>query len=977
MTALTRDDFATFYNQVHNESAGSRIEPFPWQQSLLERVLTHGWPDLIDVPTGLGKTSVIDVALFAAALGAPPARRRVFFVVDRRLIVDEAYRHACRIRDALTSAVPGSVAGQVAQRLRVEGDSETLDVTRMRGGVTWSWRWLERPDRHAVVVGTVDQIGSRFLFRGYGLGDRLRPIDAGLVGTDSLIVVDEAHLSEPFLTTLREAATRDSTPPEARPTLVSMTASPSGGDLSVHRISAADQAHAVAGRRLDAGKRAHLVEVTGTTKRNNDQQVASTLAQWAQHLAADKPVVGVICNSVARARAVFDLLAADHPGRCVLLTGRIRPVDRDYLLLRWYDSIRAGRSADPDEPLFVCSTQTIEVGANIDLSALVSDSASLAALTQRLGRLNRLGTAPIPAPAVIVHSAVDPAGVYGEARDHTWSWLCSLDTPQAFQPGRSIPSLEGTGVDVSPAALRALGAELFDTSPETWAQLQQPQPYTPYLTASHLDAWARSSPAPAPTDPPPEPFLHGMQPQAPQVSVIWRDLSGDDDRWRASIELLPPFADESIELPLSAVVRWLTGQPSDAFGDVEGAPATDDPLTAGRSNRRVVRYRHQQSIEVIAPADIRGGDRLIVPTSYGGCDDYGWAPSDPRPALDVGDLGAGSGGRRATVRLGPTLVGAVAAHDPDLAGGLRDLIKQVEEHRQEERLQTREYCAQIHHMLTARADVVAMLGEQLDRTGDDIPPHLAVLRLLALAKQPIAEEHLTLNCVVLTSDIVSFGDDTNPQGSSLTRGQITLQAHQQAVRHRAEEFARNLQLDPALATAAGLAALWHDEGKRDPRFQTMLHGGDRWAAAAAAAEQPARVLAKSGMNPLDHNAFREAHQRSQYPPGMRHEMLSAQLAHELLDAPSEVDRDLVIHLIASHHGCSRPLLPSITDPDPVVTIHRDGKNIDVDTSRTVDWEAPARFATLTGRYGRWGLARLEAIVRLADIWCSAREEQIP
>ncbi|MFI6504543.1 type I-U CRISPR-associated helicase/endonuclease Cas3 [Nonomuraea typhae] len=971
MTSLTRGDFAAFYNQVHGESSGGRIEPFPWQESLLDRVLTRGWPDLIDVPTGLGKTSVIDVALFAAALGAPGARRRIFFVVDRRLIVDEAYRHACRIRDALASASPGSVAGRVARRLRVEGDSEALDVARMRGGVTWSWRWLERPDRHAVVVGTVDQIGSRFLFRGYSRGERLRPIDAGLVGTDSLIVVDEAHLSEPFLTTLREAAARDNTPPEARPTLVSMTAGPGGGDLSVHRISADDERHAVAGRRLGAGKRAHLVEVTGTTQRNNDQQVASTLAQWAEHLAADKPVVGVICNSVARARAVFDLLAADHPGRCVLLTGRIRPVDRDYLLLRWYDSIRAGRSADPDEPLFVCSTQTIEVGADIDLSALVSDSASLAALTQRLGRLNRLGTAPTPAPAVIVHSAVDPAGVYGEARDHTWSWLCGLATPQAFQPGRSVPSLEGAGVDVSPAAL-------FETAPETWAQLRQPQPCTPCLTASHLDAWARSSPAPAPADPPPEPFLHGLQPQAPQVSVAWRNLSGDDEQWRASIELLPPFADESIELPLPAVVRWLTGQPSDVtFGDVEGAPATDDPLTPGRGNRRVVRYRHQQNIEVITATDIRGGDRLIVPTSYGGCDAYGWAPSDPRPVLDVGDLGAGSGDRRATVRLGPTLVAAVAAHDPDLAGHLQDLIKRVEEHRQDERLTSREYCAQIHHMLTARADIVAVLGEQLDRTGDDIPPHLAVLRLLALAKQPIADEHPTLKCVVLTSDIVSFGGDTNPQDPSLTRGQMTLRAHQQAVRHRAEEFARNLHLQPALVTAVGLAALWHDEGKRDPRFQTMLHGGDRSAAAASAAEQPPRVLAKSGMNPLDHDAAREALQRSQYPPGMRHEMLSAQIAHEVLDVPGDVDRDLVLHLIASHHGCNRPLLPPITDPDPVTTIHRDGENIDVDTGRTVDWEAPARFATLTCRYGRWGLARLETIVRLADIWCSAREEQIP
>ena len=33
----------------------------------------------------------------------------------------------------------------------------------------------------------------------------------------------------------------------------------------------------------------------------------------------------------------------------------------------------------------------------------------------------------------------------------------------------------------------------------------------------------------------------------------------------------------------------------------------------------------------------------------------------------------------------------------------------------------------------------------------------------------------------------------------------------------------------------------------------------------------------------------------------------------------------------------------------------------------LDWEQPERFARLCRRYGRWGLALLESVVRLADM----------
>src|SRR5690606_18109367 len=63
--------------------------------------------------------------------------------------------------------------------------------------------WKLNPAQPAIITGTVDQIGSRLLFRGYGAGAKTAPIDAALTACDSLILLDEAHCAVPFMQTVR------------------------------------------------------------------------------------------------------------------------------------------------------------------------------------------------------------------------------------------------------------------------------------------------------------------------------------------------------------------------------------------------------------------------------------------------------------------------------------------------------------------------------------------------------------------------------------------------------------------------------------------------------------------------------------------------------------------------------------------------------------------------------------------------------
>ena len=222
---LSAADFTAFFREVHGH------EPFPWQKRLLEHVAGNGgwpgvldlpqsqpcnlrkyygnggWPGVLDLPTGSGKTAAIDIAVFHLALeadrgAARHAPVRIAFVVDRRLVVDDAFTRAKKLQDAL-AAPCGTVTGRVADALKtLSGNGPPLIARRLRGGIPREDDWARTPSQPTVLCSTVDQVGSRLLFRGYGVSHSMKPVHAGLIGSDCLILLDEAHLAEPFRQTL-------------------------------------------------------------------------------------------------------------------------------------------------------------------------------------------------------------------------------------------------------------------------------------------------------------------------------------------------------------------------------------------------------------------------------------------------------------------------------------------------------------------------------------------------------------------------------------------------------------------------------------------------------------------------------------------------------------------------------------------------------------------------------------------------------
>src|SRR5690606_20184006 len=93
-----------------------------------------------------------------------------------------------------------------------------------------------------------------------------------------------------------------------------------------------------------------------------------------------------------------------------------------------------------------------------------------------------------------------------------------------------------------------------------------------------------------------------------------------------------------------------------------------------------------------------------------------------------------------------------------------------------------------------------------------------------------------------------FADDDDI--TSVGAGEQSLEEHSSLVRRAVENLAERC-LPAELRSVLTEAAFWHDTGKLDERFQTLLHHGDEVAALAAH-----ETLAKSAFVPASPAARR-------------------------------------------------------------------------------------------------------------------------
>ena len=1051
---LRTQDFKAFYKALYG------YKPFQWQNRLAVRACVGQWPDYIKLPTASGKTAAIDIAIFALAYqaaeenrpnGIMTAARRIFFVVDRRIIVNEAYRRTLDVAKKLRRILlpdadqnncgdPSSytVLTQVARWLQcLAGDEQSppLDCFELRGGIYRDDAWVRSPLQPTVLTSTVDQVGSRLLFRGFGVSSRNWPIHAALTANDSLIILDEAHCSKPFSQTMasikRYRSVRWTEQPIATPfSFVQMTATPPGGldkDKLFHLDASDYETDKLLKQRHGCNKLVELVFVPGAKGKNLNAKLSKKLAEEATKLATKYGIskIAVVVNRVALARDTFDALNAKNDGRVSLMIGRMRPTDRDDLTKELHHEYGTGwtkRQSETSltEPKFVVATQCLEVGADLDFQGMVSQCASMDALRQRFGRLNRLGEFTNTRGVIVAAAGdlkeldklndekpIDP--IYGNALARTWHWLQEIAKEQRGsnhdQEDRDLV------VDFGINALDLL----YPGTEEINDTLLAPTDDAPVLMPSHVDTLCQTAPRPTP-EPEIAAYLHGPNRGCPEVRVCWRadldvsELSNKqllEKRWLNAIEVCPPSSAECLSVPLYLFRKWLGGQKvMDNTSDVLGETVEErlDEPVGSKPMRRVLVWRgkrrnpdHTERSFCASRSEarrIRPNDTIVIPAEFGGWTSFGYVPNAPlEPIESAEQLHANALLQYADSDDGQNVGVANKIANIDVAdrgflqsraqtifrvhrklqveGNLTALFKELlsEEKNKEADLDIKRWQVRANELFCSQSQ---------HRKGNLENPEKSLSSLERLSSSTkgiivrypdglawVTERHSDMKHGMLP--LPSFGDDRD-ELSLNGDDRVSLKQHLADVLQSTKKFAASLQVGVPLNEGLMAAAKLHDIGKVDARFQAML------------LNQPLNMTfmqrtlwAKSDKGTWNYNSA------SELPENFRHEMLSLSLFDYFEIIDPKIDIELVKHQIASHHGHARPFAPVCHDDSPIGLNLTSLGHGTISSEKRAQWR-PAhrldsgigdRFWRMNRKYGWWGLAYLETLLRLADWSASA------
>jgi CRISPR-associated endonuclease/helicase Cas3 len=973
--------------------------PFDWQLRLFQRFINGDFPNACDIPTGLGKTSVMVIWLLALTHLLKKNNRkiplRLVYVVDRRVIVDQATAEAENLLKKLDNALsdesnPLYTVAQILRESSMKGRESLIALSTLRGQKADNREWCLDPSRPAIIIGTVDMIGSRMLFSGYGkVGINHRSLQAGLLGQDTLVVIDEAHLSPCFVATQIDIRSFVQKGQPLRPFhVMSLSATLTEAQNTLELDEEKECRNEIADRRLNARKhiqwltfdqRAKAKEGKKASTNEIREALAECLVSRAiQYDAVDKNAsplsIIIFAQTVELVNIIFDKLKAaleekalagngaadkrakkelqsDIDKRILKMTGEMRGAERDTLVES--DKFKAflpeRDRVTPRETHYMIATSCAEVGVNLDADHGLCDLSTLDSMIQRIGRINRFGLTDSTITVVIdeqglnavasdiqkgeehQRNLVNLAAEITKLQKHAEVRNPDKSVKQAIQkeikakdqqrkklvkegPGYGLKDIERKDVKVyfTWRALKSREDENGKVIASPLAlrgllaenkQALPDEPVRPPFEQARLDDWAMTS-------------LKQMEYPRPLVQYWLRGVIDDEQAqttfvWRTELNHFD-FTNQS-EKFLADLATTIPVQPRER--------AVVATFRAEKLLGELAKKHPQRPFVIIDPS---GEAKAFKLASF----------TDDKIKREMFAQLA-----YVTLILPSNIGGLDADGNPDAKGAnSSDVV-----HREEwtryliTRREEKDFLIRQLNVENAPEQIFPTLQESLREIGGKgVFVNRAAVHSIFDAEDD--ERQTYVACFHYRAKSDAFTSDEADDQSSLDLAPRTVSQHDKDVERYGRDLAQKIGLPDALIEVLAASGFRHDLGKARDWWQKAI------------GNFTTEYFAKSNNSSFDHS----------FNQGYRHEFgsLVESLEDELLKGHDQ--RDLILHLIASHHGYARPHFPERAfdrnQPRPL--------------NQQIAHEALLRFNRLQRQYGWWQLAYLEAVLKAADALAS-------
>ena len=529
----------TNYTAFFKAATGGSYSPYDYQSRLAlgegdsRNTGTDCHSQLINIPTGLGKTAAVVLAWLWNRVAQPDAAarnawpRRLVYCLPMRTLVEQTAGEVKKWIDAILADDKAELALGDETKAKLKWLAANSPVILMGGEDAGEWDI--HPEREAILIGTQDMLLSRALNRGYGMSRYRWPMHFGLLNNDCLWVFDEVQLMGAGLpTTAQLSAFRTRLGNDRATHSWWMSATSERDWLRTVDFDPAllPEAIKLENADLTADPVIKLRSAPKTVARcvKTSKDTKALASEILDTIKDRDGLTLIVVNTVKQARSLYTEInkqRKDVPEgeRTILLHSQFRPEDRAKQLKKVTDAEGKRR--------LVISTQIVEAGVDISAATLFTEIAPWSSLVQRFGRCNRRGTEPDARIFLITPEKSPP-----------------YTDEQLTAANAEIDKLLASGADASPASLSAVPIpavdrpparhvirrrdfiDLFDTTPDLAGQ------------DIDIDRWVREI-------------------EDRSVQLFWRTWDGGKGARPPSTDFPQPHRRELCPAPIGAVKDWL------------------------------------------------------------------------------------------------------------------------------------------------------------------------------------------------------------------------------------------------------------------------------------------------------------------------------------------------------------------------------------------------------------------------------------